>query len=174
MVLDSSFTKSSDLRTLKKSAFDQRIKLRTGFETVFRNIAEREQRSLKLPISLYVEIFHCWMEYEQQVIIRLLLREDATADDIHRRLQAQFTDNADSIRSVRSRCQLIRQEREDLHDDPRSGRPPIEVIHTKILSALKREPFHSAHSLGEVVGVSCSTVIYYLRDSLGMKNFHLR
>jgi hypothetical protein len=57
------------------------------------------RRSLKTLTSLYVEIFHCWMEYEQRVIIRFLLREDASAnaDDIRTRLQAQFTDDAYSI-----------------------------------------------------------------------------
>jgi hypothetical protein len=97
-------------------------------------LASREQRSFKTLASLYVEIFHCWMEYEQRVIIRFHFQEDANADDIHRRLQAQFTDDAYSIRSVRRWCQFIRQRREDLHDDPRSGGPPIDFIDTKLLS----------------------------------------
>jgi hypothetical protein len=120
------------------------------------------------------------MEYQQRVIILFLFQEDAkaNADDIHRRLQAQFTDDADSIRSIRRwcqcQCQFIRKGREELDDDLKSGHLPIDFIDTKMLSALEREPFHSAHSLAEVVGVSYSTVIRHLRDSLGMKNFHLR
>jgi hypothetical protein len=33
------------------------------------------------------------MEHEQRAIIRLLFQENANEDDIHRRLQAQFTDD---------------------------------------------------------------------------------
>jgi hypothetical protein len=49
------------------------------------------------------------MEYEQRVIIRFLLQEDANANDIHTRPQAQFTDGAYSIRTVRHWRQFIRQ-----------------------------------------------------------------
>jgi hypothetical protein len=98
------------------------------------------------------------MEYEQRAIIRFLLQEDANAnanvDNIHRRFQAQFTDDAYSIQNVRRGCQFMKQGREDFHDDPRSGRPPIAFIDTKSLSALERKPFHSIHSLAEIVGVS--------------------
>jgi hypothetical protein len=69
---------------------------------------------------------------------------------------------------------FIRQVQEDFYDDPRSGRSPIDFIDAKILSALETESFHSAPSLAEVVGVPHSTIICYLPDSLGTKNFHLR
>jgi hypothetical protein len=95
-----------------------------------------EQRSLKMFIFLQIQIFRCWMESEQRVIIRSLLKTSANADDIHRRLQAQFTDDAYSIRSVRRWCQFLRQVREDFHDGPSSGRLAINFINTKSLSAL--------------------------------------
>jgi hypothetical protein len=115
------------------------------------------------------------MEYEQWVIIRFLFQEDSNAngDHIHRRPQAQFTDDAHSIPSVRRWYQFIRQGREDLHDDPRSGRLHIDFIGIKILSALEKEPFHSAHLLAEVVDTPSSTVIRHLRNLLRMKNVHL-
>jgi hypothetical protein len=59
------------------------------------------------------------------------------------------------------------------HNDPRSGRQPIDFIATKVLAALERGPFHSTHSLADIVGVSYSIVIRHLRDSLGIKSFHL-
>jgi hypothetical protein len=68
----------------------------------------------------------------------VLLKEDATADDIHRRPQAQFTDDIYSIRGVRRWRRFGKQDPEDLYDDPRSDRPPIDFIETKILSALER------------------------------------
>jgi hypothetical protein len=90
------------------------------------------------------------------------------------KLQAQLTDDSYSIRSLIRWCQFIRQGREDLHDDPRAGHPPTDLIDITIVSALEREAFHSAHSLAEIVGVSYSIVIRHLRDSLGTKNFHFR
>jgi hypothetical protein len=77
------------------------------------------------------------MKCEQPMILWFLLKENANADDIHRRLQAQFTDDAYSIRSVRDYCQFIRQGRKDFQDDLRADRPPIEFIDTKTLSTLK-------------------------------------
>jgi hypothetical protein len=51
--------------------------------------------------------------------------------------------------------------------------PLIDFIDAKLLFALEREPFHSAHSLAKIGGVSYFTIIRHLRDSLGMRNFHL-
>jgi hypothetical protein len=39
---------------------------------------------------------------------------------------------------------------------------------------VEKELFHSADSLAEIVIVSYLTIIHHLRDSLGMKVFHLR
>jgi hypothetical protein len=63
------------------------------------------------------------MKHEPGVIIRFLFKENANADGIHRRLQAQFTDDDYSIRSVRQWCHFIRQGREDFHGDPISDHP---------------------------------------------------
>jgi hypothetical protein len=65
------------------------------------------------------------------MIIRFLFKENANA--IHKRLQAQFTDDIDSIRSDRCWCQFIRSGQEELRDDSVPGRPPIDIIDTKIL-----------------------------------------
>jgi hypothetical protein len=127
-----------------------------------RALAAREQRSGKILTSRYVSIFDEWTRSEQRVIIQFLLKENAKGDDIHRRPQTQFTDDTYNIRSSRSRYQFIRQGREDLHDDPRLGRPPIDFIDSKILSALERKPFHSANSLAEIMGTFYSTIIRHL------------
>jgi hypothetical protein len=68
----------------------------------------------------------------------------------------------------------MRQEREDVRDDPRSGGPPITFVETKILSVLERQSFRCAHSPTDVVRVPFSTLTRHLRDSSAMKNFHLR
>jgi hypothetical protein len=50
--------------------------------------------------------------------------------------------------------------REDLHDDAsQAGHGLIDFIDANILSVLEKEPFHSADSLAERVGVSYSTII---------------
>jgi hypothetical protein len=73
------------------------------------------------------------MEFEQQIIIRFLYREHAEPQDIRTRLSAQFGDAAYSLRSVQRWRQYIRQGRELLHDEPRSGRPPIGFLDIQIL-----------------------------------------
>jgi predicted ArsR family transcriptional regulator len=64
--------------------------------------------------------------------------------------------------------------RQDLHDDVRSGRPPIDHLDAKIIAGLEMEPFSSAYSLAEALDVSPTAVLSHLLDSLEMKNFHLR
>jgi hypothetical protein len=61
-----------------------------------------------------------------------------------------------------------------LDDEPRSGRPRIDFFDIQILSSLEKQPFHSAYSLAEILDVSQTTILNHLRDSLGMKLFHLR
>jgi hypothetical protein len=61
-----------------------------------------------------------------------------------------------------------------LDDELQSGRPPIDFLDIQILSSLKKRPFHSAYSLAEILDVSHTTILNYLRDSLGMQLFHLR
>jgi DNA-binding transcriptional ArsR family regulator len=55
-----------------------------------------------------------------------------------------------------------------------SGRPPIDFLHIRILALLDEQPFHSAYSIAEALRVTHSTVLSHLRESLGMKFFHLR
>jgi hypothetical protein len=91
--------------------------------------------------SLDVWIFHCWMEYEQRMIVRFLLRDNTNAYNNFKGLQGQFIGDGQSIRSIRRWSQFMRQRSEDLHDHPRLGRPPIGLIDTAILSVFETEPF---------------------------------
>jgi biotin operon repressor len=90
------------------------------------------------------------------------------------RLLAQFGDEAYSLRSVRRWCQYVRQGRELIHDELRSGRPPVGFLDIQILSNLEKYPFHSAYSLAEILKVSHATILKHLHEALGMKHFHLR
>jgi hypothetical protein len=114
------------------------------------------------------------MELEQRIIIRFLSREHAEPQDIHARVSAQLRDAADSLGSIQRWCQYIQQGRELLDDEPRSGRPPIDFLDISILSSLEKPPFHTAYSLAEILDFSPTTILNHLRDSLGMKLFHLR
>jgi hypothetical protein len=114
------------------------------------------------------------MDFEQRVIIRFLFKEGVDANDIHMRLLAQFGDEADSLRSVQRWCQYVRQGRELIHDEHRSGRPPVDFLDIQILSNLEKYPFHSAYSLAEILKVSHATILKHLHEALGMKHFHLR
>jgi hypothetical protein len=56
----------------------------------------------------------------------------------------------------------------------RFGRPPNDFLDIRILALLDEQPFHSVYSIPEVLCVSHSTILNQLRQSLRVKNFHLR
>jgi hypothetical protein len=99
------------------------------------------------------------MEYGQRVIIRFLCKERFSPEYIYAHLEAQFGDTTYSEyseRSVRRWGQYVRQGREDLHDEVRSGRPPIDFLDIRILALPDEQPFHSAYSIAETLGLSHS------------------
>jgi hypothetical protein len=110
---------------------------------------------------------------EQQVIIQFLHKEKVHPAEIHRRLARHDGLGTYSLRSVQHWCQLFDCGCQNLHNDPRSGRPPIDHLDAKIIPCLEREPFSSAYSLVEALNMSPATVLSRLHNSLGMKNFRL-
>jgi hypothetical protein len=125
-------------------------------------------------MSVRLQFFIQRMEDDQSVIARFLCKERVSPEDIHVRLEAQFGDITYSERSARRWCQYVRQRREDLHDAVRSGKPPIDFLDIRILSLPNEQPFHSAYSIVETLYISHSIILSHLRESLGMKNCHLR
>jgi hypothetical protein len=113
------------------------------------------------------------MQYDQRVIIRFLCKERVSSKNIHARLEAQFRSAIYSERSLRRWCQYVGQRREDLHDDMGASRRPIDFLNIRILALLDEQSFHWAYSIAEALGVSHSMTLSHLRESLGMKNFHL-
>jgi hypothetical protein len=61
-----------------------------------------------------------------------------------------------------------------VHDEPRSGSPPIDFLDIQILSNREKYPFHSPYSLAEILKVSHATILKYLHDALSMKHFQLQ
>jgi hypothetical protein len=56
----------------------------------------------------------------------------------------------------------------------RGPEDPRLIIGAKIIACSEREPFFSAYSPAEALDMSPATVLSRLRNSLGMKNFHIR
>jgi hypothetical protein len=113
------------------------------------------------------------MEYDQRVIIKFLWNEGADAGQIAARLQAQFAEHAYQLRTVQFWITEIRRGRQDLHDEIRSRRPPLDDLDGKILAILDKSPFESAHSIAERLLIAHSIVLQHLHKSLGFKSFHL-
>jgi hypothetical protein len=113
------------------------------------------------------------MKYDQKVIIRFLSKEDVSVEDIHRLLEVQFWEDIYSPRRVRWWCQYVRQGRENLHDEARLGRRPIDFLNIRILSLLDEQQFHSTHSIADAMGISHLIILNYLREPYGMKFSHL-
>jgi transposase len=114
------------------------------------------------------------MEYDQRVIIRFLANEGADARQIADRLQAQFTEDSYQLRTVQFWLAEIRRGRQDLHDEIRNRRPPLDDLDSKILAILEKSPFELSRSIAERLLVSHSAVLRHLRESIGFKSFHLR
>jgi transposase len=113
------------------------------------------------------------MEYNQKVIIRFLWNERADAHQIVARLQVRFAEHVYQLRTVQFWITEIRRDRQDLHDEIRNGRPPLDDLDDKILAILDKSLFESAHSIAKRLFVVYSTVLQHLHESLGFKSFHL-
>jgi hypothetical protein len=78
--------------------------------------------------------------YQQRVIIRFLHKERVEPAEIHQRLAARPCKDLYSKRSIEWWCAQFVCGREDMEDDYRSGRPPIDHLDTKIFACLESEP----------------------------------
>jgi DNA-binding MarR family transcriptional regulator len=125
-------------------------------------------------MSVRLRFFIQRMESDQRVIVQFLCKERVSPEDNDAHLEAQFGDATCGEWNIRPRCQYVRQRPKDLHDEVPSGRPPIDFRDIRILALLDEQPFHSAYSIAEALGVSHSTILSHLRELVGMKSFHLR
>jgi hypothetical protein len=114
------------------------------------------------------------MSYEKRIIIQFLYKEKVRPTQIHRRLAAQYGLETYGLRSLQHWCQLSDCGRQNLNDDPRSGRLPIDHLDAKIIARLEREPFSSRYSVAEALDVFPATLLSRFHNSLGTKFFDLR
>jgi transposase len=104
------------------------------------------------------------MDYDQRVIIKFLWNEGASARQIAARLQAQFFEHAYQLGTVHFWIAEIRRGRQELHDEIRRGRAPLDDLDGKILAILDKSPFELAHSMAERLLLAYSTVLPYLHQ----------
>jgi hypothetical protein len=62
-----------------------------------------------------------------------------------------------------------------MHDEIRTGRPPLDDLDTKILAILDKSQFELAHSISitETLLVAHLIMLWHVQDSIGFKSFHL-
>jgi transposase len=107
------------------------------------------------------------MEYGQRVIIKFLFNKGADARQIAEGLRAQFHEDACALRTLQFWITELRRGREDLHDEPRTGRPSVENLPTKIQELLDEKPFESARSMAEILQsriLRCSNIYMRIFD----------
>jgi hypothetical protein len=113
------------------------------------------------------------IDSDQRVIIRFLPNEAISTHEITIRLQAQSGEHFYKLRTVQFWVGEVRFGRQDLHDEIRSGRPPLDDIDAKIFAILNNSPFELAHSIAERLGVTNVTVFNHLHLSIVFISFTL-
>jgi hypothetical protein len=88
-------------------------------------------------------------------------------------LRAQFHEDACALSTVQFWITELRRGREDLHDEPRTGRPSAENLSTKIQELLDDNPLESARLMVEILQVSHSMVLQHLHENLQFQSFCL-
>jgi hypothetical protein len=76
-------------------------------------------------------------------------------------------------RTVRFWIAEVRFDRQELHDEIRTGRRRLDDVDDKILAILNKSPFESARSIAEWLRTSHAAVLNYLHLSIGFKSFNL-
>jgi hypothetical protein len=114
------------------------------------------------------------MEYDQRVIIRFLSNEGICTHKITTRFQVQFGEHSYKLRTGQFWVAEVRFGRQDLHDEIRTGSPPLDDIDAKILTILNKSPFESAHSIAKRLAVTHGTALNHLHISIGFKSSDLR
>jgi hypothetical protein len=74
------------------------------------------------------------MEYDQRMIIRFLWNEKINVHEITHRFQTHFGEHAYALRIIQFWIAEVWLGRQDLHDEIRIGRLPLDDLDAKILT----------------------------------------
>jgi hypothetical protein len=107
------------------------------------------------------------------VIIKFLSNEGADSRQIAVRLRTQFHEDAYALCTVQFWMTEWRRGREDLPDEPRTGRSSAENLPTRIQEISDENPFEPARAMAEILQVSDFTVLKHLHEDLQLQSFHL-
>jgi hypothetical protein len=80
-------------------------------------------------------------------------------------LQAQFAEYDYQHQTIQFWITEIWRGYQDLHDEIRSGRPPLDDFDGKIFTILDKSSFESAHSISERLIIAYSIVLQHLHKS---------
>jgi hypothetical protein len=77
------------------------------------------------------------------------------------------------LRTIQFRVPEVRIGRQDLHDEIRTGRSPLDDLNANVLAILDKYPFESARSITDTLRLAHSTMLLHLHDSIGFRSFRL-
>jgi hypothetical protein len=89
------------------------------------------------------------------------------------RLQTQFDEHIYQLRTIQFWIAEARLGCQDLHNEIRVGRPPLDDLDMKILAMLDKSPFQVVHSIAKRLSVTHTIMLLHLHNSISFKSFHL-
>jgi hypothetical protein len=110
------------------------------------------------------------MEVEHRCVIRFLMLEGKSAQQIHDRLAHVYGDDAFVQSTVYKWMRELRLGRKAVQDFPGLRRRCLDDIDRAIIQKLNKHPFHSCRSLAEEVGFAPCTVWKHLTESLQLSS----
>ena len=108
---------------------------------------------------------------------KVLEFEALTTGEIHNELVAVYESKVPSISTVKKRMSAFKRGREDLEDDPRSGRPSNACTRyntEKVLDLVMSARRMTVRQLSTSVGISKDSVVRILNTELGMTKVSAR
>jgi hypothetical protein len=106
--------------------------------------------------------------------IKFLTNESLDAHEILAKLQIHLQEKAYALPTIWFWMSEVQRGCEDVHDEDRSGRPPLDDIDATILRVLHKFSFELARSIAQIVNSKHSPVWHDLHKGPGFQSFHLR